>query len=432
MVRGWLARGVDGFRLDVFNTFLKDARLRSNPTRPGRTAWDRQVHLYDRDQPDFPELIGRFRAIVDEAPGRMSVGELFDGTVETAAGFATDRHLVFDWALLGTPWAAVAIRAAIAEREAAFGDARWPTAVLSNHDQSRHVTRLAASIGVEASDAIARAAAVLLLTQRGTPFLYYGEELGLHDVDVPRAESVDPPAAWVGPEFDWWDRSRSRTPMPWTDGPGAGFTSGRPWLRFGSDVSTRNVAAQRADPGSVLALYRRLIALRAATPALQVGDLSLEPDGDDDIVAYRRTAADSIVLVVLNVGPDRGSVAPAGRPGSDRLAASAPHRRRIGRRRATGLRRPRSASSRTRHGSSRRSADRQRGRPCYHDGRSTPATPGEHHVPLDFLKRKGNADPPQPIRPRRRRRPRSCPRRWSPRTTSSSSITPARAATASA
>ena len=78
--------------------------------------------------------------------------------------------------------------------------------------------------------------------------------------------------------------------MPWTDGPGAGFTSGRPWLRFGSDVSTRNVAAQRADPGSVLALYRRLIALRAATPALQVGDLSLEPDGDDDIVAYRRTA----------------------------------------------------------------------------------------------------------------------------------------------
>ena len=185
MVRGWLARGVDGFRLDVFNTFLKDARLRSNPTRPGRTAWDRQVHLYDRDQPDFPELIGRFRAILDEAPGRMSVGELFDGTVETAAGFATDRHLVFDWALLGSPWAAVAIRAAIAEREAAFGDARWPTAVLSNHDQSRHVTRLAASIGVEASDAIARAAAVLLLTQRGTPFLYYGEELGLHDVDVP-------------------------------------------------------------------------------------------------------------------------------------------------------------------------------------------------------------------------------------------------------
>ena len=302
MVRGWLARGVDGFRLDVFNTFLKDARLRSNPTRPGRTAWDRQVHLYDRDQPDFPELIGRFRAILDEAPGRMSVGELFDGTVETAAGFATDRHLVFDWALLGTPWAAVAIRAAIAEREAAFGDARWPTAVLSNHDQSRHVTRLAASIGVEASDAIARAAAVMLLTQRGTPFLYYGEELGLHDVDVPRAESVDPPAAWVGPEFDWWDRSRSRTPMPWTDGPGAGFTSGRPWLRFGSDVATRNVAAQRSDPGSVLALYRRLIALRAATPALQVGDLSLDPDGDDDIVAYRRTAADSIVLVVLNVG----------------------------------------------------------------------------------------------------------------------------------
>src|SRR6476469_6947258 len=98
MVRGWLARGVDGFRLDTFNVFLKDPQLRSNPTRPGTTAWDRQVHEHDRDQPDFPALIGRFRAILDEAPGRMSVGELFDGTVATAARLTTDRHLVFDWA----------------------------------------------------------------------------------------------------------------------------------------------------------------------------------------------------------------------------------------------------------------------------------------------------------------------------------------------
>ncbi len=121
MVSGWLERGVDGFRLDVFNAFLKHPDLPSNPTRPGGSAWDRQVHLYDRDQPDFPALIGRFRAIVDSEPGRMSIGELFDGTSETAAALSADRHLVFSWELTGTAWSGEAWRSAIAAREHAFG-----------------------------------------------------------------------------------------------------------------------------------------------------------------------------------------------------------------------------------------------------------------------------------------------------------------------
>ena len=122
MIRGWLARGVDGFRLDVFNRFLKHPGLPSNPTQPGSTAWARQIHVNDGDQPDFPELIGRFRDIVDERPGRMSIGELFDGTVERAAGLTTDRHLVFDWELVESAWTGAGIRGAIARREAAFGD----------------------------------------------------------------------------------------------------------------------------------------------------------------------------------------------------------------------------------------------------------------------------------------------------------------------
>ncbi len=150
---------------------------------------------------------------------------------------------------------------------------------LSNHDQPRHATRLAASAGAADVDAVARAAAVLLLTLRGTPFLYYGEELGLGDVDVPAIESVDPPAARAGPDFSWWDRSRSRTPMPWRPGPGAGFTSGRPWLRLGPDAATRNVSVQAGTPGSTLSVYRRLIALRAASPALQLGTLGARPGG---------------------------------------------------------------------------------------------------------------------------------------------------------
>jgi alpha-glucosidase len=305
MVRGWLERGVDGFRLDVFNVFLKHPDLPSNPVRPGATAWERQVHLFDRDQPDLPELIGRFRAIVDEAPGRMSVGELFDGTTETAAMLTTDRHLIFDWELLGIKWTGPDVSTVVARRESVFGADRWPTAVLSNHDQPRHASRLAEASGAADRDAVARAAALLLLTVRGTPFLYYGEELGMGDVDIAPSESMDPPASHVGPDFVWWDRSRCRTPMPWTSAPGAGFTTGTPWLRLGDDAATRNVSAQATDEGSVLSFYRRLIALRAATPALQVGTCRIHPATAETVVAYTRETPEQVVLVVLNLGVER-------------------------------------------------------------------------------------------------------------------------------
>ena len=304
MVRGWLERGVDGFRLDVFNLFLKHPDLLSNPTRPGSTAWDRQIHMYDRDQDDFPALIGRFRAILDREPGRMSIGELFDGTVETAAGLTTERHLVFDWVLLEAVWTAADVRAALEARESAFDGGRWPTAVLSNHDRPRQASRLADSVGAADSDAIARAAAVLLLTIRGTPFLYYGEELGMGDVDIPPDESVDPPAFRFGPESGWWDRSRCRTPMPWSPGIGSGFTTGRPWLPLGPDAEMRNVQVESADPTSVLSTYRRLIALRATAPALQVGSLRTLTHGDAEIVAYIRETPGQVILVLLNLGQE--------------------------------------------------------------------------------------------------------------------------------
>jgi alpha-glucosidase len=317
MVRHWLDRGVDGFRLDVFNAFLKHPGLPSNPSRPGTSTWARQVHRYDRDQPDLRDLIGRFRAMVDAFPARMTVGELFDGQIEQAAELTAPRHLVFDWELLGTQWTATAVNAALARRDAVFGEGRWPTVVLSNHDQSRHASRLVASVAGHDRDAVAKAAAVLLLTVRGTPFVYYGEEIGMEDVEIPPEESVDPPAARVGPDFAWWDRSRCRTPMPWSGGPGAGFTTGRPWLRIGTDSGTRNVAAQLGDDGSVLTLYRSLISLRAAMPALQVGSFELLSPNGSPIVAYRRTTGRQTVLVVLNVSREATSwPAPDAPPGA--------------------------------------------------------------------------------------------------------------------
>ena len=301
MVRGWLERGVDGFRLDTFNVFLKHPDAPSNPSRRGRTAWTRQFHVNDFDHPDLPALLERFRAVVDAYPATMSVGELFVGTTEGAAALTTDRHLVFDWELLTRPWSAAAFRAAIRRRLRAFGPDLWPTVVLSNHDQPRHASRLAHSVGARgpARDAIARAAALLELTIRGTPFLYYGEELGMGDVAVPREESIDAPAKRVAPDFPWWDRSQSRTPMPWSGEPGAGFTTGTPWLRLGPDVAERNVAVQSADPDSVFNTYRRLLAARAELPSIQDGSLALVATSDPDVLAFRRRGSGREVLVLV-------------------------------------------------------------------------------------------------------------------------------------
>jgi alpha-glucosidase len=311
MVRGWLDRGVDGFRLDVFNAFLKHPELLANPEIEGATLWARQRHLYDRDQPDFPELIGRFRAILDERPGRMSVGELFASEAERAVALTTERHMVFDWALLAAPWSAETYGDAIWMRESMFGDERWLANVLSNHDQSRQASRLAASAGITDTDAVARAAAVVLLTIRGTPFLYYGEEIGLRDVAVPADEIIDPPArrALVDPDFEWWNRDQCRAPMPWTAEPGHGFTTGRPWLRFGDDAATRNVVAQQDDPASVLSTYRRLIGLRRSHEALRSGTLRLIETGDPDVLAWNRQSDDERILVVVNFAADRRSMA---------------------------------------------------------------------------------------------------------------------------
>jgi alpha-glucosidase len=302
MVRGWLDRGVDGFRLDVFNAFLKHPELLANPEIEGATLWARQQHLYDRDQPDFPELIGRFRAIVDESPGHMSVGELFSSEAERAVALTTERHMVFDWALLQAPWSADAYSDAIWLRETMFGRDRWLANVLSNHDQSRHATRLAASAGITDTDAVARAAAVVLLTIRGTPYMYYGEEIGMRDVSIPTEEIIDPPArrALTDPEFAWWNRDQCRTPIAWTAGDGHGFTTGQPWLRFSDDADERNVAAQESDAGSVLETYRRLIRLRRSSEALRIGGLRLASFGTPDVVGWHREVPGERMLVVVN------------------------------------------------------------------------------------------------------------------------------------
>jgi alpha-glucosidase len=275
--------------------------------------------VHDRNQPELAGALADLRALVDEAPGRMTVGELFDGSFPEAAGFCTPRHLIFDWALIGLPWSARAFAESIARRDATFGPDRWPANVLSNHDQPRHVSRYVgagpgdvAGAGATAADsnatlqgsrlgdARAKVLAAMLLTLRGTPFLYYGEELGLRSLSIPNREAADPPARRASFLFPWWNRDQARGPMPWQPGPTGGFTTGRPWLPLPDDVDERNVASQDPDPDSILSLYRRLIRLRRESPPLGYGTQELVDVGDPDVLAYRREADGRSVVVALN------------------------------------------------------------------------------------------------------------------------------------
>ena len=305
VVRTWLDRGVDGFRMDVFNVFFKDADLRSNPRRLGRRgAWSWQTHVHDRNQPELEGLLREMRGIVDERPDRMTVGELFDGTLADAARLISPRHLVFDFSLIRLPWSAAAFAKGVAARDGVFGADHWPANVLSNHDQPRHASRLSPpeydAGAIAEGDARAKVAATLLLTLRGTPFLYYGEEIALRNLSIPNAEAADPPARRASFLFPWWNRDQARGPMPWTGAPGAGFSSGRPWLPLPPDASRRNVAAQAADPSSVLNTYRGLLGLRRATPALLDGDQALVDQTDADVLSYIRRANAGAAFVALN------------------------------------------------------------------------------------------------------------------------------------
>ncbi len=311
MVRGWLDRGVDGFRLDVFNAFVKAADMPSNPeiAAGGSIPWDGQEHRHDKDQPELHELLAEFRGIVDARPGTATVGELFTSGIEAAVAYWAPRHLVFDWVLLETAWTAAAFRAAIAAREAAWSG-RWPTIVLSNHDHSRHVSRYLHTLGRRRSgdgrcrgegrrDDRADAA------RDAVPLLRGGDRRAGHRRSRASRAQDRAAAAMAG----WWNRDGCRAPMAWS-----GDASGRLHDRraVAADPAGRGVAERRASSGhrsdSVLAHYRRLLALRRGSAALRTGELALVDVGDPDVLAYLRRAGDEVALVVVRFGLRGGEI----------------------------------------------------------------------------------------------------------------------------
>lgn len=299
VVRFWLDRDVDGFRLDVCDRYYKDEQLRDNPFKPGLRAYDRQRRLYNIHQPETHEALKTMRLLLDEYPERMAVGEVEQDKALRYYGDSSDElNLVFNFAFLGCPWRAGCFHGVIAAWEEALSPGDWPCWTLSNHDVTRHYSRYAAGPQTESR---ARVAAALLLTLRGTPFLYYGEEIGMRQGRLRRSQILDPPGRRYWPLYK--GRDGTRTPMQWGDTPVAGFSSGqslKPWLPVNSDYPRVNVAAQRADPGSLLTFYRQLVWLRKRTPALRHGDYRPLLARPTDALAFLRQTGSQTVLVLLN------------------------------------------------------------------------------------------------------------------------------------
>ena len=298
--RFWMDRGVDGFRLDVFNAYFKHPDLPDNPPKFGLRGFDRQKHIYDIDQPEMLPLLNELRALLDSYPERYSVGETYLASPQkTVAYCGPDKlHAAFSFDFtsneLSFPWNPGWIKEQIARREQIFNAAGvWPTTVMSNHDLPRAASRYAKG----EQDAQARIAMALLLTLRGTPFMYYGEEIGMRDIALRRSEILDPPGRKYWPIYKGRDGCRS--PMQWDNGKNAGFSSAKPWLPVHPDYLQRNVAAQAADPDSLFHFTKKLLRLRKISPALQRGDYNpLEsPPGT---LAYLRSNPEQSILVAIN------------------------------------------------------------------------------------------------------------------------------------
>jgi len=301
-MRFWLERGVDGFRVDVIWLMIKDALLRDEPRDPN---WDgvnphaSLQHIHTANQPEVHDIIRAMRGLLDQYENRMMVGEIYmpnRDLVQYYGAQMDEVHLPFNFQLINAKWQAPLVRQMVDAYEADLPPGAWPNWVLGNHDQHRFATRVGA--------AQARVATTLLLTLRGTPTCYYGDEIGMEDVTIPPEYVQDPPALNQPEIAHIIGRDPERTPMQWDASPNAGFSPAgvQTWLPVAADYTTRNVAEQATDPTSMLSFFRALTALRQSSPALLVGDYAAVETGRDELFAYTRTHGDERYLVVLNFG----------------------------------------------------------------------------------------------------------------------------------
>ncbi len=306
-VRFWLDRGVDGFRLDAINFCFHDQQLRDNPPKPAHKRVGRgfspdnpyayQYHYYNNTQPESLPFLEQLRALLDEYPGAVSLGEISseDSLATTAEYTAPGRlHMGYSFELLVDDYSAAYIRGTVEKLEASMRDG-WPCWAVSNHDVPRAVTRWG---GHPANPQLARMLAALVCSLRGSVCIYQGEELGLGEADVPFEALQDPYGITFWPNFK--GRDGCRTPMPWSDGEVAGFSTGKPWLPIPAEHRAMSVQAQEADADSVLHAFRAFLAWRKAHPALVEGSIRFL-DSAEPVLLFERQLGDEVLLLAFNL-----------------------------------------------------------------------------------------------------------------------------------
>lgn len=298
VMRFWLRRGVDGFRVDAVTNLVEDELLRDDPPNPNYRqgmppdACIRRV--FTKDRPETHQYAGEMRDVLDEFADRALIGEVhlpLARAMDYYGGKKPYFHLPFNFQLLEAPWDCRSISAAIDQYMLLLPSGAWPNWVLGNHDEPRLATRI--------GDDQTRVAAMLLMTLKGTAFIYNGDEVGMRNVTVPRRKMRDSRVQTMG--HHRYSRDGARTPMRWDSGRGSGFTtSDHPWLPLGEETNPLDVAQQQADPNSLLNLYRDMIAFRRNNPALIGGDfVPLASQGD--VLAFERRDKDQRFRIALNL-----------------------------------------------------------------------------------------------------------------------------------
>lgn len=297
VMRFWLDKGVDGFRVDVMWHLIKDKHLRDDPPNPeyceGMPSYHRHFPAFSADQPEVHGVVSQMRSVTNSYRERMLIGEIYlpiSEVIEYYGAEGKGAHLPANFMLIMEPWNAAYLFAGISRYEGSLPLYAWPNWVLSNHDKPRVSSRIGPSQ--------ARTAALLLLTLRGTPTIYYGDEIGMQNAAISRGNMYDPAEQQRDPQ---------RTPMQWSAGPNAGFTEGTPWVKINDDYQHVTVEAERADSRSILSLYRKLISLRREEPALYGGryrPVCL----DGSMFAYLREDEQTgrRFLIAINLGHNSG------------------------------------------------------------------------------------------------------------------------------
>jgi alpha-glucosidase len=297
-MRFWLDRGIDGFRIDVIWHLIKDKQLRDNPRNPDyadhMSTYEQLLPVYSTDQPEVHEIVEEMRAIHDEYDDHMMIGEIYLPVRRLVTYYGSKgkgAHLPFNFTLISLPWHAQKISMSVDEYESVLPENAWPNWVISNHDQPRIISR----VGMHQS----KIAAMLLLTLRGTPTMYYGDEIGMREVPIPSNEIMDP----QGKNMPGKNLSRdsSRTPMQWDNGINAGFSAVKPWLRIDRRYHRYNVESEKHDHYSILSFYRRLINFRQKELCLMAGDYIPLHSDNQMFVFFRKMKDQPTFLIALNL-----------------------------------------------------------------------------------------------------------------------------------